>query len=73
MLDIVEGFFLYNRLHIETEIQRRLGGTKARDPVRSLEINVARLALSKSLTKDFPAKALGKLNKEKMQLMRMDW
>jgi hypothetical protein len=73
VLDLMEDFFRYNRLHIEAEMQRRIGRSRARDLTRDLEVNVARLALSKSLTKAFPTKAVGKINKEKMQQMRTDW
>ena len=73
VLDLIEDFFRYNRVHIEPEIQRRMGNTKARDLVRALEVNVGRLALNKSITKDFPTKAVGKINKEKIEMMRKDW
>ena len=73
VLHMMEDFFRHNRLHIETEMQRRLGYCKARDLLRSLEINVARLALSKSLTKDFLTKAIGKISQDKIEQMRTDW
>ena len=67
VLHRMEDFFRHNRLHIETEMQRRLGYCKARDLLRSLEINVARLALSKSFKKDFPTKAIGKISQDKIE------
>ena len=73
LLAMLEQHLVYNRTHIETELSRRIGATRARDLSRELELNLCRLAINKSSTKAFATKGVGKASQEKFELMRKNW
>ena len=58
---------------MEPELRKVLGTTRARDSLRQLEINAGLMAYNKALRNDFQTTNVGKISKDKLASMRVDW
>lgn len=73
VLKYLEQFLVWGRTNMEPELSKVLGATRARDSLRQLEINAGLMAYNKALGKDFQTTNVGKISKDKLASMRVDW
>ena len=70
---MIEDFLRDLRVHVDPEIARVVGQSRARELVRHLELNATRMAFHKSLLPLFPVKSVGKVSPDKLHDMKVSW
>ena len=70
---MLEDFLRDLRVHVDPEIARVVGQSRARELVRHLELNATRMAFHKSLLPLFPVKSVGKVSPDKLHDMKVSW